>query len=216
MRKGFTLIELLVVIAIIAILAAILFPVFAKAREKARQASCMSNVKEMTLAALMYAQDYDERMCFAFSDMGAVGAWKWCQFLQPYIKNDQIFTCPSNAGPAQVWGSFYPTSYMINSDLCGHQWSIALAQLVSPANTVYICDGGAAPKADLTAVSDPVVERSGCWLLSPGQFGDGNWGYTNPRHNGVSNVGFYDGHVKAMKPTWCHAGTPWTSLNGGS
>ena len=73
MRKGFTLIELLVVIAIIAILAAILFPVFAKAREKARQTSCLSNVKQIALGMLMYAQDYDERLCAGY--VYGIGGW---------------------------------------------------------------------------------------------------------------------------------------------
>ena len=91
MRRGFTLIELLVVIAIIAILAAILFPVFARAREKARQASCLSNCKQLGLGALMYAQDYDE----------VVGIYDWQavrMFLvtEPYLKNEQIFICPSH------------------------------------------------------------------------------------------------------------------------
>jgi len=90
MRRGFTLIELLVVIAIIAILAAILFPVFARAREKARQTSCLSNCKQIGLGALMYAQDYDEIM--------GINDWQATrQFLvvQPYIKNLQIYKCPS-------------------------------------------------------------------------------------------------------------------------
>jgi len=107
-RRGFTLIELLVVIAIIAILAAILFPVFAQAREKARGASCLSNLKQMGLAWMMYAQDYDEQ--FPFADPGGDANWGRCEdmkdrgsfggwignLLVPYSKNAKIFTCPSN------------------------------------------------------------------------------------------------------------------------
>jgi prepilin-type N-terminal cleavage/methylation domain-containing protein/prepilin-type processing-associated H-X9-DG protein len=92
--SAFTLIELLVVIAIIAILAAILFPVFAQAREKARQTSCLSNTKQLALAHLMYMQDYDERIasswCFGFP-----GDFSF--FVQPYIKNLAILHCPSNS-----------------------------------------------------------------------------------------------------------------------
>ena len=131
-RKGFTLIELLVVIAIIAILAAILFPVFAQAREKARQTSCLSNVKQMGLASMMYAQDYDETLyphrfncdrnndgvrdnCPQYEDAnGNLVApylnydadsrqrFYWVHMLQPYTKNYQIFQCPSNPN------AFYP------------------------------------------------------------------------------------------------------------
>jgi len=112
MRRGFTLIELLVVIAIIAILAAILFPVFARAREKARQTACLNNVKEMGLGMLMYAQDYDEM--FPAMSLGPVtpipvipehpefgrhatlGYFNcWSNGIYPYIKNVQIFLCPS-------------------------------------------------------------------------------------------------------------------------
>jgi prepilin-type N-terminal cleavage/methylation domain-containing protein/prepilin-type processing-associated H-X9-DG protein len=103
-RSGFTLIELLVVIAIIAILAAILFPVFAQAREKARQTSCLSNLKQVGLGVIMYVQDYDETMPPPFTGQGgsadltfANGSMmRWPHLVYPYIKNGQIFSCPSN------------------------------------------------------------------------------------------------------------------------
>ncbi|HZP81200.1 MAG TPA: DUF1559 domain-containing protein [Chthonomonadaceae bacterium] len=105
-RKGaaFTLIELLVVIAIIAILAAILFPVFAQAREKARQTSCLSNTKQMGLALMMYVQDYDETYCPAYyygnpyssGNLDLTGIYQWSGLIQPYTKNLGIFICPSD------------------------------------------------------------------------------------------------------------------------
>jgi prepilin-type N-terminal cleavage/methylation domain-containing protein/prepilin-type processing-associated H-X9-DG protein len=94
-KRGFTLIELLVVIAIIAILAAILFPVFAKAREKARQTSCLSNVRQISTATLSYAQDYDELAPDYWYGPGD-GFWAtWMEMVNPYAKNEQIFLCPS-------------------------------------------------------------------------------------------------------------------------
>jgi prepilin-type N-terminal cleavage/methylation domain-containing protein/prepilin-type processing-associated H-X9-DG protein len=99
-KKAFTLIELLVVIAIIAILAAILFPVFAQAREKARQASCLSNAKQLGLAVIMYTQDYDETYPYACPN----GWWQftWELNVQPYIKNIQVFRCPSDSTAQQT------------------------------------------------------------------------------------------------------------------
>jgi len=112
-QRGFTLIELLVVIAIIAILAAILFPVFAQAREKARQSSCLSNLKQLGTGLTLYLQDYDD--VFPFNWFGATPAvwwvtqpesgpgsglaYKWMDAIYPYVKNERIFTCPSDGSP---------------------------------------------------------------------------------------------------------------------
>ena len=97
-RKGFTLIELLVVIAIIAILAAILFPVFARARENARKSTCQSNLKQIGIGVAMYAQDYDQTYTKAwyFGCVNNPSAPNWRDVLQPYIKNTGIFRCPSS------------------------------------------------------------------------------------------------------------------------
>src|SRR5258708_25358263 len=120
-NRAFTLIELVVVIAIIGILAAILFPVFAQAREKARAASCLSNVKQIGLAWQMYLQDYDEQMVPMWINnvydpnlvLAKVGPqWWWPKLCEPYIKNWQIFRCPDASDPTGVWGggpnSWYP------------------------------------------------------------------------------------------------------------
>ncbi len=104
-KKGFTLIELLVVIAIIAILAAILFPVFGRARENARRSSCQSNIKQIGLGFKQYIQDYDEKYPIAIADVGSgAGSFDttdqgWAQSMQPYMKSVQIFQCPSETTP---------------------------------------------------------------------------------------------------------------------
>jgi len=124
MRRGFTLIELLVVIAIIAILAAILFPVFARAREKAKQTSCLSNMKQMGVALMMYAQDYDERFmrCAGYRnpdivlyDDPDVYAY-WWQQLMPYMMNEQILSCPADTDSALTAGGSPATSNGTKTD----------------------------------------------------------------------------------------------------
>jgi prepilin-type N-terminal cleavage/methylation domain-containing protein/prepilin-type processing-associated H-X9-DG protein len=110
-RSGFTLIELLVVIAIIAILAAILFPVFAQAREKARQTTCLSNQKQIGLGFMMYIQDYDEALLATLISNPTInppGGWILCPYdeqIQPYVKNYQVFSCPSDAVPRPILDS---------------------------------------------------------------------------------------------------------------
>jgi prepilin-type N-terminal cleavage/methylation domain-containing protein/prepilin-type processing-associated H-X9-DG protein len=149
-RRAFTLIELLVVIAIIAILAAILFPVFAQAREKARQTSCLSNTKQIGTAFLMYTSDCDE---FLPLTTYPVVANTWTDQAQPYIKNRQIFRCASDRSgnwtvPSPVNASILdPTppvlrrsSYFLNAWMAGSSVYGNLAAVASPAAVAYVSE----------------------------------------------------------------------------
>ena len=167
-RRGFTLIELLVVIAIIAILAAILFPVFARARENARRASCMSNLKQIGTAVQMYTQDYDEKFpliaqsCCSgpYGDQKLPdgrrmrGYWVWELAFYPYIKSTQAFVCPSdptggNSGVTtntsadflDVWNKPFPVSYGISESMTYWRSSpVVLSDVNFPADTYYLAD----------------------------------------------------------------------------
>jgi prepilin-type N-terminal cleavage/methylation domain-containing protein len=115
-RTGFTLIELLVVIAIIAILASILFPVFARARENARRTSCLSNSKQLGLALMQYAQDYDERLPLVTNvNTNNSNVWKWMDGLFVYTKSTTVFTCPS---AQEEYGSTNSAQYHVYRPLC--------------------------------------------------------------------------------------------------
>ncbi len=179
-RKGFTLIELLVVIAIIAILAAILFPVFARAREKARQSSCLNNQKQIALAFQMYVQDYDEgipryyfEVTHVNNEYGLTGWVRCLDVLMPYIKNIQVRYCPSDDYRAR-----YRMNYAYNYVYLGPWHSdgaVKMGEVTHPAQTLV--------------------------------FGESNNGYdclirpphsrvNIDRHNGGANYSFCDGHAK--------------------
>jgi len=193
-NSAFTLIELLVVIAIIAILAAILFPVFSRAREKARQANCLSNAKQLTLGMMMYAQDYDERIPWAYLSDGA-NIWTWRFMLRPYVKNNQLFLCPThkNYTPPVFDGSFPDNgqsgAYQMNAistggtPPCGQ----SLGFMGDAASVVWLLESDDSYVAEYAiARGDPPANPdTSPWVI---------------RHNGVANYGFVDGHAKALTP----------------
>jgi prepilin-type N-terminal cleavage/methylation domain-containing protein/prepilin-type processing-associated H-X9-DG protein len=200
-RGGFTLIELLVVIAIIAILAAILFPVFAQAREKARSISCLSNQKQLGTAMQMYMQDYDERFPTWLDDVPKSvehpnGKNTWVENLQPYSKNKKIWLCPSDSTPgrnptdSRSQNSYWLNAYIFrwsgrNSQVKSPYPSAALAEVSYPATTIVLCDG---PTNDGQHVwPGPPVEWCGAEKWCRPQ---------QERHSGGINFTFADGHAK--------------------
>ena len=219
-KQAFTLIELLVVIAIIAILAAILFPVFAKAREKARQTSCLSNQKQIGLAFAQYSQDYDER--YSARDMagpttGSSYSFRWA--LQPYIKNIQVFKCPSTPQWAATGpGNWYPTDYGCHLNEAhlvpsssnhaadyagtgtvdlrdfGFNESTPLSTINFPAQFLILADAGR---------SDGTTSRGGIYP-QPWAFDVSTQSRFLARHQGGGNVSYSDGHAKWRRPeqTW--------------
>jgi len=187
-RRGFTLIELLVVIAIIAVLAAILFPVFSRAREKARQASCLSNVKQLSLAFEMYSQDYDE--CYPGSPNGnggngVYGGWVWYDTfpvptagkfevtrgaLYPYVKNRQVYICPDDRSGGGC-------SYEMN----GWLRFASIAAVQSTADTALLVEE-----------NDHGTANDGYFDLQAGD-------QARYSHNDGTVLGFADGHAKWEK-----------------
>jgi len=174
---------------IIAILAAILFPVFAKAREKARQSSCLSNTKQLGLGCLQYAQDYDETLPRTAIQVPG-GYYGWENAIYPYVKNDQIFTCPSNRNFR--YNSATPLTY----SPCGYAYmgpngtvslsSKSLGEVKSPATCVMLADS----PSDGYYVIDGTLDRSTDNGSSP-----------EPRHNDGANFCFVDGHSKWLNKT---------------
>jgi len=193
MRRGFTLIELLVVIAIIAILAAILFPVFAKAREKARQSSCLSNVKQITIAVLQYVQDYDETFLIACRwPLGDIAVLRnWYQELTPYMKSTQILICPSSRVHGYGWNyqNFgYWNSPNLTSGPCRE-----LSMVKEPAECIILGDNPSTGQyaANSTLYIYGPTQSSNTATVTPGDIIN-----TCRRHNGGGNYAFVDGHAK--------------------
>jgi prepilin-type N-terminal cleavage/methylation domain-containing protein/prepilin-type processing-associated H-X9-DG protein len=220
--RGFTLIELLVVIAIIAILAAILFPVFARARENARRTACLSNMKQIGLGAMMYAQDFDETMV-SYRYMTPTGTYimGWTVALQPYVKSRQLFICPSAkqlpgctatgndpsylppepaTGPKPTFGSY------------GYNYKYLGSDGGSNPNR-YLIDYkvAAIPNASETVMATEVSGGFGLGVLyTPADWNSAATGgcaatITHRRHQNTdahfdgTNVIFVDGHAKFMK-----------------
>ncbi len=204
-KNGFTLIELLVVIAIIAILAAILFPVFARARENARRASCGSNLKQIGLGILQYTQDYDERM--PRNDSGSTGVGTWVDTLQPYIKSDQLFVCPSDSSPYAL-ASGRKTSYAINQIYYKNAAQelfeanttgitpVSLAAIDDSSGTIAVGDSSGYYQVYPSTPAAAVVDNN----ANPKTFGESSAsGFFVARHLDGTNWLFLDGHVKWLR-----------------
>ncbi len=234
-RNGFTLIELLVVIAIIAILAAILFPVFARARDRARQATCSSNMRQIGLAIMMYLQDYDEtfpgEMNFLVSGDSGTRGRGWYDVMAPYTTNEEISVCPTGwyeltrsgmPNPTGFWGRSFRGSYAAPAQDSTNRttlgafrpiWAnyyppgIPLATIVNPSGTVMLFES---------------THIAGQNIVSYGRNNDGTLrtmddqgrrGRQHFRHNGMMNVLFGDGHVKVQGPAFMADLDNFSTLN---
>ena len=228
-RRGFTLIELLVVIAIIAILAAILFPVFAKAREKARQTTCASNLKQLGTAVNMYVQDYDEIMppyyyydpglvSYPNGDPAAYGGniLTWYHILNPYLKSYNVFNCPDCPNLYEGGYTSYPGgktnpsllvdgAYGANMFVFSVDWQIPGIPVTTTLASIKM-------PSDTPFVSDThSFDDSGAGAIMPvvmPYHGQG-FGTPNPIHSNMANMLFVDGHVKAVTPNQWMTTTPF-------
>ena len=202
--KGFTLIELLVVIAIIAILAAILFPVFARARAKARQTTCLSNIKQCMLGVLMYAQDYDGGFpCRTYDTTYRYPMAK----IDPYLKNAEIHFCPEKRGS---WSVAKGAMYNVVWDTWGSGYQGTDASFTRPAETAYLqeawtCGASSlAPWAHYWMVRDCYGARQ-CTPYSSAT--------TDLPHNDGSNIAYADGHAKWLNGSNFDTWGKWIALH---
>lgn len=198
-RSGFTLIELLVVIAIIAILAAILFPVFARARDNARRAACQSNLKQVGLAIAQYTQDYDEMMVPVILLSPTM---LYPQLIQPYLKSEQVMVCPAVglvSGQAPLIGNpAYGMNIKMQNGATGgggyaSLTSMSIASINNPAELLVLAENGdtSVPLGGYYSTWNAITTGVNPWInnirIPAGQHFDG------------SNILFADGHVKWLK-----------------
>ncbi len=211
-KRGFTLIEILIVIAILAILAAILFPVFGRARENARRSSCQSNLRQIGLGLLQYTQDYDDKLTHTWygsgpQDSNSSTRYKWMDAIQPYVKSEQIFNCPSHSFPAWAGGAYKYRdgnkygSYAINAAYYGDgdfqqspggEADTTLASIEDAAGCVWVGDGSGYYHFAWENIADQAeveVDPSGLRYLD----------FLVERHPASTVVLFCDGHVKSMR-----------------
>jgi len=223
--RAFTLIELLVVIAIIAILAAILFPVFAQARESARKTSCLSNLNQLGKGMMMYSQDYDEKVIpsYVAGAGSGFGSWAgWSELVQPYTKNEGVLKCPSADLPVTTGtcngDPTYFTAYATNERVCGSVNdfgpSISLASIQWPAVCLLVFDGPRkcndncrmkedAPQTWPTAYDPDTPDFANAGACGQGaQTRPPNW---SRRHQDGGNFAFCDGHTKFIKGDYWRA-----------
>jgi prepilin-type N-terminal cleavage/methylation domain-containing protein/prepilin-type processing-associated H-X9-DG protein len=222
-RAGFTLIELLVVIAIIAILAAILFPVFARARERANATRCLSNTNQMGRALMMYAEDNDERVMWNW--------WDWQIPLDKYVKSGEVFQCPSSKAPAvfrktfaagsfpQVSSSYAAGEYLTNQTNYPYIWghytlnveylenfgdtsqtyipaSLPISRWKTPAAVILITE------CEDFRGRQPRDETSAPYINPGGTTWQEVWDQIAERHNGGANCTWGDGHASWKKQAW--------------
>jgi len=225
-RGGFTLIELLVVIAIIALLAAILFPVFTRARERARQTSCMSNEKQLGIGLLQYTQDYDETYANGMVHWAGTSGEGWAGNIYPYVKNLDVYICPDDKTSEAGYDT---VSYMYNENIAVNP---VLSKMSGPSKTVMLCEVSGATTYELDK-DEPSLQTS-LWqgstagngpeylpgngqaiVYQTGVLGgeplttSGSWYETfatTGLHSDGSDILFADGHVKWELPQYISPG----------